>query len=271
MCEWKTSNQQGCKIDLTYDPEHCPKKYILVKADYQTFIKRLRTDLSRNEPNFNGFKYYIGGEYGPKGGRPHYHIIISGWMPKDMKYWKNSKTGYPMYKSDYITQKWGMGICTVEPINAKTISYVTRYTNKKSGAAAIHKGVPEFQAQSQNIGKKYWEINKRQIIDNLGIWIKKDEKAILCPIPRYYKKMFKKEYPIEYELYLDFMERHNEAIEKARQEHSNMSKIEYLENRTETASILLKQLKRDYLEQAEIKTLDAANNNGYNIHMASGS
>ena len=83
LCEWKTSGKKGCKIDLTYNKENVPDDYKLSIADYQSWIKRLRTHLKRHDPEYKGFSYYIGGEYGPSKGRPHYHIIIIGWEPSD--------------------------------------------------------------------------------------------------------------------------------------------------------------------------------------------
>lgn len=254
----------GVKIDLTYAPAHVPDGYKLSKADYQGFIKRLRTKIKRQ--GFNGkIKYYIGGEYGPKGGRPHYHIIIIGWQPEDQKYWKDSATGYPMYKSDIIQQTWGKGICTLQPINAKTISYATRYTNKKSGKAKSNAGVNEFQCQSQGIGKDYWEINKDKIIENLGIWIKKDETAHLYPIPRYYKKFWQKENRLQFELYQDYQELKNEQKEEERKQKTDLSKIEYIKRSTESAKIIYETLKRNGIE-AQNERLDIANDIRYNKH-----
>lgn len=268
MCEQKISNQMGVKIDLTYAPKHVPEGYVLKKADYQSFLKRLRIKLKRK-----GFtqkiKYFIGGEYGPEKGRPHYHIIIIGWQPEDMEYWKDSKTGYPMYKSKFVQETWGMGICTLQPTNSATISYATRYTNKKAGEAKTNAGVPEFQCQSQGIGKKYWELNKEKIIENLGIWIKKGDKANCYPIPRYFKKMWKLENPIQYEKFNEYSEWQMDKAEEIRKQKTDLSKIEYIERSTETAKIIYKTLKRRNLETQQ-ERLDIANNNGYNIRVTTG-
>ncbi len=266
MCEF-FMKPYGVKIDLTYAPKYVPDGYKLKKSDYQSFINRLRTHLKRTDPNFTGFKYYIGGEYGPVGGRPHYHIILVGWQPSDMKYWKDSKSGFPMYTSELIENKWGMGICTVEYLTPETVSYTTRYTRKKSGNAKVNAGVPEFQAQSQGIGIEYWAINKEKIKDNLGIWIKRGDKADIAPIPRAFKKQWKLENPIEYECFCDWQMLTNERIENERKKRSNLSKIEYLHNCAETRCIRVKKLGRGYYEEQQEKTLDAANNNGYNIHV----
>lgn len=270
ICEFKTSNQQGIKIDLTYSPKHVPEDYTLRKADYQNFINKLRQQIYRDTGKRANFKYYIGGEYGPKGGRPHYHLIIIGWMPNDLTYWKDSKTGFPMYTSEYIDKKWAMGITTIQPLTPETASYATRYTNKKSGKAKKNKNVPEFQAQSIGIGKKYWEIKKEEIIEDLGIWIKRDSGTICAQIPDYYKKLWKKERPIQYETFLDWQERQMEKIENERKQLSNLSKIEYIRNKAETASIILNYLKRSNYEEQDTNGLDTANNNGYNIHVSAG-
>lgn len=56
-------------ITLTYDDVHIPTHHELSKRDATLFIKRLR---NRNP----GIRYFLVGEYGSKGLRPHYHAVI---------------------------------------------------------------------------------------------------------------------------------------------------------------------------------------------------
>lgn len=275
-CEIRSNSGVGCKIDLTYNSLCVPEGYVLKKSDYQSFYKKLKSHVRRNEgPEIaKKMKMYIGGEYGPEKGRPHYHMIIMNWIPNDTVYWKDSATGYPMYKSKLIDSKWtkkidgkwvNMGFATIEHANPKTISYATRYTNKKSGKAKKNKRVAEFQTQSQGIGKLYWEQKKDEIIENLGIWIKKDEKAQLCPIPRYYKKLWQKENRLQFEMYQDYQELQNERKEEIRKQQTDLSKIEYIQRSTESAKIVFETLKRRGLE-AQNERLDIANDIKYNKH-----
>lgn len=86
-------------ITLTYDDDHLPYEVvnpdtgeitiehgpnpspILDKKEYQRFINRLRTALSRQERPSN-LRYTGCGEYGEKNGRPHYHFVCWG-LPDD--------------------------------------------------------------------------------------------------------------------------------------------------------------------------------------------
>ena len=65
--ELKTT-EKSCFITLTYSDEHNPG--ILLKQDFQKFIKRLRKDYQ--------LKYFACGEYGDLKLRPHFHAILSG-------------------------------------------------------------------------------------------------------------------------------------------------------------------------------------------------
>lgn len=257
ICEYQTNGKKGCKIDLTYNPDHVPDGYVLKKSDYQGFVRRLRTYLSRHDKNYTGFKYYIGGEYGETYGRPHYHIIIIGWEPSDLEQIGLSNTGYPMYRSSTIDQNWttgkgksksNNGFATIEPLTVETISYATRYTNKKSGKAKINKGVHEFQAQSQRIGLEYWNLYKKDIKTDTGIWIKKKDKAKLVKIPRYFKKLWAEENPIEYEMYTDWEMLRMENIMKNELALTDKPLINYIKDKVESSKFIYQLLKRNSIE-----------------------
>src|SRR5690554_6820610 len=71
-------HKEKCFITLTYADDLNGKRQVS-KSDLVKFIKRLRKKI--NKP----IKYFAAGEYGEKKGRAHYHIIILGWQPKDLK------------------------------------------------------------------------------------------------------------------------------------------------------------------------------------------
>lgn len=116
-------HKDKCFITLTY--KNKPKYNNLEKKELQKFIKRLRKDNPNNE-----IKYFGAGEYGETYGRPHYHIIILGYKPNDMKFWKLSKRGHRLYRSKYIRKLWGLGIETIQPFHPDEIGYLTLYLNK---------------------------------------------------------------------------------------------------------------------------------------------
>lgn len=113
---------QSCFVTLTYADNEKGKN--LNKNDLVKFIKRLRKKYS--------FKYFGVGEYGEKKGRAHYHLILLGFMPNDIKLMHGAKSnkGKLLYTSDIIHKTWGLGRITVQPFGKDEISYITLYTNK---------------------------------------------------------------------------------------------------------------------------------------------
>ncbi|UPW41299.1 replication initiator protein [Sigmofec virus UA08Rod_4331] len=62
-----------------YDPVKISVAFI---PDIQTFLKRLRYNLSRQYPGFGGISYYSAPEYGPTSQRYHIHLLI--WFPSTL-------------------------------------------------------------------------------------------------------------------------------------------------------------------------------------------
>lgn len=112
----------NCMITLTY--ANSPGS--LVKRDLQLFIKRLREHLSPLR-----IRYFAAGEYGKKGLRPHYHIIVFGWRPDDCVFFFN-RDGHSVYKSDFVARIWGLGFITVEDVTFASAKYCAKYLQKLS-------------------------------------------------------------------------------------------------------------------------------------------
>ena len=116
-------------------------KMTLKKKDLQDFLKRLRyyhTGEEQWENPKNGkiekpIRYFACGEYGPKGGRPHYHIALFNFEPKDLKLYKQNKHGDGMFTSKDLQKIWGKGFVVIEELNFTTASYIARYVQKKAG------------------------------------------------------------------------------------------------------------------------------------------
>ena len=75
-------HEKSCFITLTYDNEHFNPS--LNPSDLQGFWKRLRERFPDRK-----LKYLACGEYGDKGGRPHFHAILFG-VSLDSKLLKNN-------------------------------------------------------------------------------------------------------------------------------------------------------------------------------------
>lgn len=119
-------HEDKCFITLTYNNDNNP--IILRKKDLQKFIKRLRYYLDKDNIKI---RYFACGEYGERRRRPHYHIIIYGWQPKDLEYYKLSNRKNILYKSKFIENVWGMGIVSIQMFNQAEIAYISLYETNK--------------------------------------------------------------------------------------------------------------------------------------------
>lgn len=110
----------NCMITLTY--ADAPKS--VCRRDLQLFIKRLRR---RIEPV--KIRYFGCGEYGKKGARPHYHIIIFGWRPDDLEKFF-FRDGHWVYKSAFVARVWDLGFISVEDVTWQSAKYTAKYLQK---------------------------------------------------------------------------------------------------------------------------------------------
>lgn len=120
------SYDQNCVLTLTYNDDCLPPYGILSMSDYQNFLKRYRKAIYPRKIRFFGC-----GEYGSKGGRPHYHIIIFGHCPDDCVYFYKDKKKTELYRSSFISDLWARGYITVCPkVEMNVIPYVCKYLQK---------------------------------------------------------------------------------------------------------------------------------------------
>lgn len=105
LCHEKT-----CFVTLTYDDEHLPSGGTLVPRDCTLFLKRLRD--SYDKP----IRYYLAGEYGEKGSRPHYHAALFGIGPED---------------TALISSAWGLGFVHSGELTPASARYISSYVTKK--------------------------------------------------------------------------------------------------------------------------------------------
>ena len=64
-------------------------------------------------------------------GRPHFHAILFGHDFKDRYYWKQSKSGFPIYRSQILDETWGNGYAYTQDFTIESAAYVARYVTKK--------------------------------------------------------------------------------------------------------------------------------------------
>lgn len=269
----------SCFITLTYrDPKDCtdqqledqlhvPADWSLHRSHYQNFLKRLRSRLEGVR-----LRYYLAGEYGRncrhgvnveaeqcpylcKLGRPHFHVLLFGWMPDDLEIY-NVNLNEPRFTSPFVEEVWSYGFVDVGDVNFASAAYVARYVLKKqTGAMADERYTqvdpdtgevlffaPEFAAMSRGRPcRKHVDIESRRPKIDIrcddceggigwsyyrqykGDMFPSDEVAIpgggiIKKVPRYYEELFKEEDPLTL---LEIKERRREHREDNAEEYSS--------------------------------------------------
>lgn len=166
---------ENCFITLTYNNENL-KDINLIKRDYQLFIKRLRKKIQPKK-----IRYFLAGEYGGKGYRPHFHALIFGWVPSDLKFFKKDGK-VDLFLSDELSELWGQGFVSVGiDMSTQAIKYCAKYLNKLQ---TLPKQITQkpFVAMSNGIGKD--QFTAQMLLEN-GVWLN----GIKYSIPRYFLKL----------------------------------------------------------------------------------
>lgn len=114
-------------LTLTYAPEHLPAHGSLDKKAVPAFMADLRREIGHKN-----IKYFHCGEYGDKLSRPHYHVLIFGWRPRDARRLNSRKsTSYPLYTSETIERLWPWGYAPFGELSFESAAYTARYATKK--------------------------------------------------------------------------------------------------------------------------------------------
>lgn len=101
----------SCFLTLTYKPEELPVDGSLDPAHPRDFLKRVRAHIAPQK-----LRFVLAGEYGDKGQRPHYHLMMFGMSMLDLGLFES---------------KWPLGFVYAGDCNIKTCMYVSKYTLKR--------------------------------------------------------------------------------------------------------------------------------------------
>jgi len=159
-----SQHKENCFITLTYRDADLPADNSLDKRHMQLFMKRLRKKCGPD------IRFFQCGEYGDLNGRPHYHACLFNFDFPDKKLWKREKDN-PLYTSELLEERWGLGFCSVGALTMQSSAYVARYILKKvTGTRApshyewtdpktgeIHQRSPEYATMSKGIGRGWIE------------------------------------------------------------------------------------------------------------------
>lgn len=205
-------HEENCFLTLTYNDERLETRcrivdetdddsydYSLNRVDLTKFIKRLRGKIY--EKYGKKIRYFACGEYGEQYQRPHYHIALFGWEPKDKVFWKE-KEGVYLYKSEIVEKTWGNGYVVVGDITIESAAYIARYVVKKIVGIKANEHYDgrekeyTVMSRAKAIGKDFWELYKTDI--------KKLDQCVIegrkIKVPKLYDKLHEMENPEEYML-----------------------------------------------------------------------
>lgn len=162
------SSDASCFVTLTYSDENLPKDGSLSVEHCQKFLKRLRKNVGVK------VRYFLGGEYGEKRDRPHYHVIFFGLGPESRV---------------EIDKAWGLGHVWIGHVTVDSANYVAGYTLKKLSGERVaeYKGrKPEFGLMSRRPGIGHDYLDRfGGFLKNNGFCVVKGNKVAM---PRYYSE-----------------------------------------------------------------------------------
>lgn len=174
-------HEESCFITLTYADE----REVLSKREIQLFLKRLRKAISPKKVRF-----FACGEYGSKRLRPHYHLILFGFVPGDLKFLKYDKKGMPLFTSEFISNIWKKGYISVGFVSLDSAKYCAKYLQKIAEHDKRVKLLTEFfgdekpftlMSNRPGIGAKWFEKNSH-LISSDKVYVK----GHYIKLPRYY-------------------------------------------------------------------------------------
>lgn len=110
----------NCFLTLTYSENPVD----LIKSDLQKFIKKMRKFVYPKK-----IRYFACGEYGSKGNRPHYHLIVFNWKPNDLEFFYKSGDNN-IFKSEIVSRLWNKGFITVGDLSGTSAKYCCKYLQK---------------------------------------------------------------------------------------------------------------------------------------------
>lgn len=131
---------RNCFITLTYRDK--PPWNSLRHRDFQLFMKKLRkkcqghqvVEVEQDDGSFKDtypIRYYMAGEYGTHGGRPHYHACLFNFRFTDLEFLRRTDSGSDLYRSPLLESIWTDGFSSVGDVTYQSAAYVARYVMKK--------------------------------------------------------------------------------------------------------------------------------------------
>lgn len=203
---------RNCVVTLTYNDEHMPENRLLNYYDVQCFLKRLRKRIAPDTVRF-----FCSCEYGDKFERPHYHCILFNYYPPDCEY-MFSRHGNKFYKSEFMNEVWHNGFATVGTLTEKSAFYCAKYLQKLNFSdmpkkPCVHMSLKPAIGACAYTPKMHY--SKKLYVGGKA-----------CPLPRYYLKKLKQDFP---DYYNDDYQA--EVMINMRHQHDGVSSVDDLRSR----------------------------------------
>lgn len=204
--------EQNCFVTLTYNEEHLPDLKSLDYRAFQLFMKRLRKQNTGKK-----IKFYMCGEYGDEGDRPHYHAALFNHNFDDREYYKTTPAGNRLYISETLNKLWSdenkepLGYATIGDITFESAAYIARYIMKKQNGKDKNWNYAVPDVETGEILYKEKEFAHMSLKEGIGLKFYKKWKSDIFPEdtcvingtktlpPKYYLLKYKEEHPEEYD------------------------------------------------------------------------
>lgn len=126
----RKSHDEACFLTLTVLPDRYPLGGYLTQRDAQLFMKKLRKHFAPKKVRF-----FLVMEYGTKGWRSHFHVLLFGADFSDRVYSHTNSAGEAIMSSPSLEKLWGLGRVSVDDFTPDRAAYASGYAVKKVGGA----------------------------------------------------------------------------------------------------------------------------------------
>lgn len=152
----QTQHDETSFLTLTYNEENLPSDGLLKKRDYRVFLKKLRKQINKTDPD-KRIKYYLCGEYGTINDRPHYHLILFGYGCPNyglLKHDNIRKLNYYYPATIELLKCWPHGNIYNGRATPAAMAYnCSHLTKSLTDTQKAHGEQPQFHAMSKGLGK----------------------------------------------------------------------------------------------------------------------
>lgn len=196
MHELQTSPAGGCFVTLTYDDARLPADHSLHYEDFQLFMHRVRN-------RYSDVRFFMCGEYGDDFGRPHYHAILFNLVFDDLVFLRKEGK-IELFKSQELSELWGLGFVSVGAVTRHSASYVARYSLKKISGPLAGSAYQWVDPYSGEVYDRTPPFSKQSLKPGIGaFWFERYHGDVFpCdeivfdgrkyPVPRYYMKLYER-------------------------------------------------------------------------------